>query len=52
MDSTLGDGDVDRKYLEEVEPHKNLLRIQYVKEQSFFTDMKILLKTLSKLFRA
>jgi len=52
MDSTLGDGDVDRKYLDEVEPRKNMLRIQYVKEQSFFTDMKILLKTLSKLFRA
>jgi len=52
MDSTLGDGDVDRKYLDEVEPHKNRLRIQYVKEQSFLTDMKILLKTLSKLFRS
>ena len=52
MDATLGDGDVDRKYLEEVEPQKNALRIRYVKEQSFFTDLKILLKTLSKLFRA
>ena len=52
MDSTLGDGDVDRKYLDEVEPHKNRLRIQYVKEQSISTDMKILLKTLSKIFGA
>jgi len=48
----LGDGDVDRKYLDEVEPHKNRLRIQYVKEQSISTDMKILLKTLSKIFGA
>jgi len=50
MDATLGDGDVDRKYLEEVEPQKNALRIRYVKEQSFFTDLKILFKTISKLF--
>ena len=51
MDSTLGYGDVDRKYFDEVEPQKNILRIRYVKEQSFFTDMKILFKTISKLFR-
>jgi lipopolysaccharide/colanic/teichoic acid biosynthesis glycosyltransferase len=52
MDSTLGDSDVDQKYLTEVEPLKNILRIKYVKEQSFKTDMKILLKTLVRVFQA
>jgi lipopolysaccharide/colanic/teichoic acid biosynthesis glycosyltransferase len=52
MDSTLGDSDVDQKYLTEVEPLKNTLRIKYVKEQSFMTDMKILLKTLVRIFQA
>jgi lipopolysaccharide/colanic/teichoic acid biosynthesis glycosyltransferase len=52
MDSTLGDSDVDQKYLTEVEPLKNILRIKYVKEQSFMTDMKILLKTLVRVFQA
>lgn len=51
MDATLGDGDVDRKYLEEVEPQKNALRIRYIKERSFSTDMKILFKTLTKLLK-
>jgi lipopolysaccharide/colanic/teichoic acid biosynthesis glycosyltransferase len=49
MDATLGDEDVDRKYLEEVEPYKNQLRVKYVKEQSFRTDMKILFRTVFKL---
>jgi len=52
MDSTLGNADVDRKYMDEVEPLKNRLRIQYVKEQSFVTDMKILLKTVARIFQA
>ena len=52
MDSILGDEDVDRKYLEEVEPYKNRLRIKYVKEQSFRTDMKIVLRTIVKLFKS
>lgn len=51
MDATLGDVDVDRKYLEEVEPQKNALRIRYIKERSFSTDMKILFKTLTKLLK-
>ena len=51
MDSTLGDGDVDRKYMTEVEPLKNVLRIKYVKERSFLVDMKILLKTMFRLFQ-
>jgi lipopolysaccharide/colanic/teichoic acid biosynthesis glycosyltransferase len=50
MDATLGNEDVDRKYLEEVEPYKNQLRVKYVKEQSFRTDMEILIRTVFKLF--
>lgn len=49
MDMTLGDGLVDEKYLKEVEPKKNLLRIKYVKEKSFFIDLYILFKTAIKL---
>lgn len=52
MDATLGDGDVDRKYLDEVEPLKNRLRVKYVRERSFLVDMKILLKTLARVARA
>jgi len=51
MDSTLGDGDVDSKYMTEIEPIKNSLRIKYVKERSFLVDMKILLKTIGRLFQ-
>ena len=40
---------VDEKYLKEVEPKKNLLRIKYVKEKSFFIDLYILFKTAIKL---
>ena len=45
LDQILGDGDVDEKYLQEIEPEKNKLRIKYVIEQSFLTDMKILYLT-------
>jgi len=51
MDDVLGDHEVDRKYLDEVEPVKNQLRIRYVKERTFFVDMKILMKTIARLFR-
>lgn len=52
MDMTLGDGLVDEKYLKEVEPKKNLLRIKYVKEKSFFIDIYILFKTAIKLIQS
>ncbi len=51
MDMTLGDSLVDEKYLKEVEPKKNLLRIKYVKEKSFRTDLYILFKTFIKLIQ-
>ena len=45
MDKILGDGNVDEKYESEIEPVKNLLRLRYVNEQSFFLDMRILIET-------
>lgn len=50
LDKILGDDDVDAKYLREVEPVKNRLRILYVKEISFLTDMQILFWTALTLF--
>jgi lipopolysaccharide/colanic/teichoic acid biosynthesis glycosyltransferase len=46
MDKVLGDEMVDQKYLSEIEPVKNLLRIKYVKERSIKTDFKILILTV------
>jgi len=37
-------------YLKKIRPEKVRLQMQYVKEQSFGTDMKILFRTLAKLF--
>lgn len=51
LDAILGDENVDEKYLREVEPEKNRLRIQYVKDLSFWTDMKILFLTFLQMFK-
>ena len=50
MDAILGDGDVDEKYMREIEPYKNVLRVKYVKEQSFIGDLKIIGLTVLRLF--
>lgn len=49
MDSVLGSGDVDARYLAEVEPVKNKLRLRYVREQSYLLDIRILVETAFKL---
>ena len=49
MDSVLGTGDVDSRYLAEVEPIKNKLRLRYVMEQSYILDIRILIETAFKL---
>lgn len=49
MDSVLGSGDVDARYITEVEPVKNKLRLRYVREQSYLLDMRILVETAFKL---
>lgn len=51
LDSILGDDNVDEKYLTEVEPLKNKLRLKYVYEQSFFTDIKIIALTFMQLIK-
>lgn len=45
LDEILGDSDVDGKYLREVEPVKNKLRLKYVRDCSFLTDLTILIWT-------
>lgn len=49
MDKVLGDGNVDKKYAMEIEPIKNILRLRYVKQQSFFLDIRILIETFFSL---
>ncbi|MFY9402186.1 MAG: sugar transferase [Candidatus Omnitrophota bacterium] len=49
LDSILGDDDVDAKYLQEIEPKKNELRIKYVKEYSFLKDIKIIIQTIKSI---
>ena len=51
LDAILGDEDVDGKYLRDVEPEKNRLRIQYARHLSFCTDMTILYRTLIRMFK-
>lgn len=50
MDSVLGEGNVEAKYQEEVEPIKNKLRLKYVDEASFALDFKILFATAFSIF--
>lgn len=49
MDAVLGSGDVDARYLAEVEPVKNKLRLRYVRERSYLLDLRILVETAFKL---
>jgi len=49
LDKILGDENVDEKYRREIEPRKNELRLRYVKEHSFWIDLKIIFRTVLKL---
>jgi len=51
LDEILGDEKVDEKYLTEIEPKKNKLRIKYVKEFNLWVDIKIIALTLIKIFK-
>lgn len=51
LDAVLGDSNVDEKYFREIEPEKNKLRIEYVRNLSFRTDMNIIFLTLLHLFK-
>ena len=51
LDKILGDEQVDEKYLKEIEPRKNKLRIKYAQEASFLLDLKILFMTLMQMLK-
>ncbi len=46
MDIVLGSVSAESKYANEIEPIKNILRLKYVKEQSFFLDLRIIIETV------
>ena len=49
MDAVLGSGDVDLRYMNEIEPVKNRMRVRYVRERSYVLDLRILVETLFRL---
>lgn len=51
MDKILGSRDVDKYYEKEIEPKKNILRLNYIYQISFFLDLKILLLTFLTLIK-
>lgn len=51
LDELVGSVDADRVFEEKILPIKNRLRVKYVREQSFLSDMKIIFKTLGILFQ-
>jgi lipopolysaccharide/colanic/teichoic acid biosynthesis glycosyltransferase len=51
LDRVVGREQPFEVYKELVLPRKNLLRIKYVHEQSFVTDMKLIFKTLLRIVR-
>jgi lipopolysaccharide/colanic/teichoic acid biosynthesis glycosyltransferase len=50
LGEVLGDEEVDQKYEEEVMPIKNALRVKYVRERGFRTDLRLLCRTVLKVF--
>lgn len=46
LSEVLGSESPDKVYEEQVRPIKNRLRVKYVKEQSFWGDLRIIFKTL------
>ncbi|MDR3553434.1 MAG: sugar transferase [Syntrophobacteraceae bacterium] len=49
LDAILGDENVDEKYLREVEPEKNRLRLQYARNHNFRVDLDIIFTTLRQM---
>jgi lipopolysaccharide/colanic/teichoic acid biosynthesis glycosyltransferase len=50
LDEEVGSENADKVYLEKIFKEKNILRLRYVREISFKTDMKIFLITIIKVF--
>ncbi len=46
-----GSLDPEKDYLEKIRPEKLKLQMKYVRERSFFIDLKIIFKTIIKVFR-
>jgi lipopolysaccharide/colanic/teichoic acid biosynthesis glycosyltransferase len=46
LDLALGATDAHQVYLESIRAEKNALRLRYVRERSFKTDMRILVMTV------
>lgn len=46
-----GSDDPDKTYMEVIWPEKKRLQMKYVKERSFITDIKIIILTLSAVFK-
>lgn len=51
LDHILGDESVDERYLREIEPEKNRLRMKYAKEHSFLIDIKIIIMTMMQMLK-
>lgn len=51
LDSILGNEQVDEKYVQEIEPEKNRLRIKYAKENNIMVDLKILFLTFLQILK-
>ena len=45
-----GSSDPEKAYLEKIRPEKIRLQLEYVKNRSFLLDLKIILKTILKIF--
>lgn len=50
-DVLRGSSDPEKTYQEKIWPEKKRLQIKYVKERSFWLDMKIIFKTILKIFQ-
>jgi len=46
-----GSEDPDKAYMEQIRPEKIRFQLKYVREKSFFTDLKIILLTLLAIFK-
>jgi lipopolysaccharide/colanic/teichoic acid biosynthesis glycosyltransferase len=46
-----GSSDPEKTYLEKIRPEKLRLQIKYVKERSFFGDIKIIFQTILRIFK-
>lgn len=46
-----GSQDPEKTYMEKIRPQKIQLQIEYVKNRSFWLDLKIVLKTILKVFQ-